>query len=41
MSRWQRDHIINLFLQKTFQPQGDNLTQSTPPTPVSILEYKP
>ena len=41
MSRWQREHVINLFLQATDQPQGDNITRSMPPTPVSILEYKP
>lgn len=41
MSRWQRDHVINLFLQKTDQPAGDNVTMQIPPTPVSILEFKP
>jgi hypothetical protein len=41
MSRWQQDHVINLFLQKTDQPAGDNNVSNVPPTPVSILEYKP
>ena len=40
--RWSRDHVLDLFLQKTDQLDGnDAYGRTLPPTMAQVLEYKP
>ncbi|MVN77463.1 neuraminidase [Hymenobacter sp. HMF4947] len=38
--RWQKDHILSLFVQRTGQGDGETL-ENLPPQPVYILEWAP
>jgi hypothetical protein len=41
-TRWNNDHIMDLFIQKTDQLDGnDGSNRTLPPTKASVLEYKP
>jgi hypothetical protein len=41
-ARWKNDHVIDLFVQKTDQLDGnDGSNRTLPPTKVSVLEFKP
>lgn len=38
--RWQKKHVLSLFVQRTGQGDGETL-ENLPPQPVYILEWQP